>query len=217
MSSTFSLSQPLDVVILMAVLGIIPMVCVLATSFTKIAIVFALVKNAIGIQQVPSNLVTNALALVITMFIMAPIALQVTEKLKSDPPTAEQRNEWLITEVTGALTGFMIKHVDPQVQERLLATAKKVWPPHVAEKAQATDLFILVPAFAISEISAAFKIGFVLYIAFVAVDLIVANILMAMGMIMFSPTVVSIPLKVILFVAADGWARLVESLILSYQ
>jgi type III secretion protein R len=209
--------QPLDLIALSLVLGVIPAAAVLVTSFTKIAIVFALVKNAIGIQQVPSSLVTNALALVVTAYIMAPVALEISANMAEPPSRQQTKSEWLLASMAKPISNFMIKHVDPKEQERLLATSERIWPKEMFEKATPEDFFILVPAFAISEITSAFKIGFILYLAFVAVDLIVANILMAMGMIMFSPTVVSIPLKVILFVAADGWSRLIQSLILTYQ
>lgn len=209
--------QPLDLIVLSVLLGVIPAAAVLATSFTKIAIVFALVKNGIGIQQVPSGLVTNALALVLTAFIMAPVALEISANMAQPPLPQQTKSDWLLASMVKPISSFMIKHVDPREQERLLATSQRIWPKEMFEKATHQDFFILLPAFAISEITSAFKIGFVLYLAFVAVDLIVANVLMAMGMIMFSPTVVSIPLKVVLFVAADGWSRLIQSLILTYQ
>ncbi|MEM4989114.1 type III secretion system export apparatus subunit SctR [Collimonas sp. H4R21] len=208
---------PVDLIVLSLGLAIVPAACVLVTSFTKIAIVLALLKNAIGIQQVPSGLVTNALALVVTAYIMAPVALEASANMQQRPAGQQTKGEWLLASMAQPLSRFMLKHVDPKEQERLLATSERIWPKEVFAKATRDDFFILVPAFAISEITSAFKIGFILYLAFVAVDLIVANILMAMGMIMFSPTVVSIPLKVILFVAADGWSRLIQSLILSYQ
>lgn len=209
--------QPIDIIVLSVVLGVVPAAAVLVTSFTKIAIVFALVKNAIGIQQVPSSLVTNALALVVSAYIMAPVALEISANMKEPPSRQQTKSEWLLAGMAKPISSFMSKHVDPKEQDRLMATSERIWPKEVVEKTERDDFFILVPAFAISEITSAFKIGFVLYLAFVAVDLIVANILMAMGMIMFSPTVVSIPLKIILFVAADGWSRLIQSLILTYQ
>ncbi|MDR6504016.1 type III secretion protein R [Burkholderia ambifaria] len=211
------LDQAPNLVLLSLGLGIVPLACVLATSYTKIAIVFALLKNAIGIQQVPSILMTNALALVITAYIMAPVVLEAARHLKEPVPRGISRGEWVMRSMAVPLGDFMKKHVDPREQERLMETSKRIWPKYVQAQTSKDDLFILLPAFAISEISAAFKIGFVLFLAFVAIDLIVANVLMAMGMIMFSPTVVSIPLKLILFVAVDGWSRLIQSLILTYQ
>jgi len=211
------LNQPLDLFTLSIALAVLPAACVLVTSFTKIAIVFALVKNAIGIQQVPSTLVTNALALIVTGYIMAPVLKDINQNMSGGPTHYQSRTEWIVDSATQPLRDFMKRHVDPVEVERLTETAEKIWPASMAKDIKADDVFVLVPAFAISEISAAFKIGFVLYLAFVAVDLIVANVLMAMGMIMFSPTIVSIPLKIILFVVADGWSRLVQALILTYQ
>ncbi|KVW73117.1 type III secretion system export apparatus subunit SctR [Burkholderia ubonensis] len=210
-------NQTIDLLSLSIALALLPAAAVLVTSFTKIAIVFALVKNAIGIQQVPSALVTNALALIMTAFVMAPVLHDISENMARGKSIYQDRIEWMVKSATGPVAQFMKKHVDPAEQTRLLDTAKRIWPTAFAERAKPDDFFILVPAFAISEISAAFKIGFLLYLAFVAIDLIVANVLMAMGMIMFSPTIVSIPLKIILFVLADGWSRLVQALILTYQ
>jgi len=209
--------EAFDYVLLALTLAVVPTACVLATSFTKISIVLALVKNALGIQQAPSALVTNALALVVTAFIMAPVLSRIADGLDSPMVPTQSKVEWYQQVIGGPLGGFMARHVDPEEQQRLLATAHRIWPEDMAESAHKDDLLVLLPAFAISEITAAFKIGFLVFLAFVAVDLIVANVLMAMGMATFSPTVVSIPLKVVLFVAADGWSRLIQSLILTYQ
>ncbi|WP_063801396.1 type III secretion system export apparatus subunit SctR [Burkholderia ubonensis] len=211
------MNQTIDLLTLSVALALLPAAAVLVTSFTKIAIVLALVKNAIGIQQVPSTLVTNALALIVTAFVMAPVLRDISDNMARGKSVHQDRIQWMVQSATEPVTQFMKRHVDPSEQTRLLDTTKRVWPTAFAERAKSDDFFILVPAFAISEISAAFKIGFLLYLAFVAVDLIVANVLMAMGMIMFSPTIVSIPLKIILFVLADGWSRLVQALILTYQ
>ncbi|AGK50528.1 type III secretion apparatus protein, YscR/HrcR family [Burkholderia thailandensis MSMB121] len=212
-----TLDQPLDLLALAVAMSMLPAACVLVTSFTKIAVVFALVKNAIGIQQVPSTLVTNALALIVTLYVMAPVLSDVAANASNGPARGQSRIEWLSGAVSGPVGGFMKKHVDPREQERLIASAAQIWPDTMAKSVKPDDFFILAPAFAISELTAAFKIGFVLYLAFVAIDLIVANILMAMGMIMFSPTIVSIPLKIVLFALADGWSRLIQSLILTYR
>ncbi|KVU00226.1 type III secretion system protein SsaR [Burkholderia ubonensis] len=210
-------NQTVDLLTLSVALTLLPAAAVLVTSFTKIAIVFALVKNAIGIQQVPATLVTNSLALIMTVFVMAPVLREVSDNMSQKKHVHQDRIEWVVQSAAEPVTKFMKRFVDPEEQMRLLATAKRIWPAALAERARPDDFFILVPSFAISEISAAFKIGFLLYLAFVAIDLIVANILMAMGMIMFSPTIVSIPLKIILFVMADGWSRLVQALLLTYQ
>ncbi|KVD76196.1 type III secretion system protein SsaR [Burkholderia ubonensis] len=209
--------HPIDLLILSLALGIVPAACVLVTSYTKIVVVFALVKNAIGIQQTPSALVTNALALIVTTFIMAPVLTEISKNLSRPPSREQSRIEWVGSAVGKPVSIFMKRHVDPREQARLVATAEQIWPEAMAKAVRPDDFFILAPAFAISEITAAFKIGFILYLAFVAIDLIVANVLMAMGMIMFSPTIVSIPLKIVLFAMADGWSRLIQSLILTYR
>jgi type III secretion protein R len=115
------------------------------------------------------------------------------------------------------LKEFLDKHINERYRKFFLRAANETWPKERAQDLQRDDLLVLIPSFTVTEITAAFQIGFVLYLAFIVVDLVVANILLALGMVMTSPTLISVPFKLLLFVALDGWSRLLEALVLTYR
>jgi type III secretion protein R len=212
--------DPLVLIISVGLLSLLPFIAVMVTSFSKLVVVFSLVRNALGLQQVPPNIVLNGLALVLSMYIMAPLINQMTQGGQEKLLEGGMKTGALIEMVSNArepLRKFLDKHAQPREREFFIRSAKKIWPPEEAAALKSNDLLVLIPAFTVSELTAAFKIGFLIYLAFVIIDLVVANILAAMGMMMFSPTIVSIPLKLLLFVMLDGWAKLIHNLILTYQ
>src|SRR5690349_8502815 len=193
---------------------------IMVTSFAKLVIVLSLVRNALGLQQIPPNLVLNGLALVLTMYIMAPLGLQIAQVAEQRLAGGNINSKALFAIIADArepLQQFLGKHAQPREREFFLRSAGKLWPEEQAKALADDDLMVLAPAFTVSELTAAFKIGFIVYLAFVIVDLVVANVLVALGMMMFSPTVVSVPLKLLLFVLLDGWAKLIHGLILTYR
>jgi flagellar biosynthetic protein FliP len=201
-----------QIVALITVLSVAPSILIMVTSFVRIVVVLSLLRTAIGIQQSPPNSVLVSLALFLTAFIMAP----TFEKAYSDgiaPLMAEQiKPEEAFTKTTDPLKTFMLK----QVREKdltLFFGLAKVAPPAVAS---ATPLRILIPAFLISELRRAFEIGFLLFIPFLIIDMVVASLLMAMGMMMLPPVTISLPFKLIFFVLVDGWALVAGSLVQSY-
>ncbi|GAB5094845.1 EscR/YscR/HrcR family type III secretion system export apparatus protein [Caballeronia sp. LP006] len=197
-------------------LSVAPLVVIMCTSFTKFSIVLTLLRSALGVQQAPGNLAISGLALAATLVVMAPTlhaigdALSLDERVESGqlPPLPQ-----MIDAVRGPLGEFMLAHSRPAERAFLLDAAKRTDP---ARDAQESDFTLLVPAFLISEISSGFEAGFLLYIAFLVIDLVVANVLTAMGMMMLSPSTVSIPLKLFVLVAASGIPRLMHALILGY-
>lgn len=211
--------DPLLLILSLGLIGVAPFLAVMLTSYAKLVVVFSLVRNALGLQQVPPNMVVNGLALVLSFYVMAPIAQQIGSSLvpaaggvlKSDAVLAG------LQKAREPLRGFLGKHADLREKEFFVRTTKSLWPPEDAAAVSADDLLILVPAFTATELTEAFKIGFLLYLGFVIVDLVVANVLTALGMMMFSPTVVSTPLKLMLFVAVDGWDKLIHGLVLTYR
>lgn len=212
--------DPLVLIITVALLSLLPFMAVMVTSFAKLVVVFSLTRNALGLQQVPPNMVVNGLALVLSMYIMAPLMNQMTQVSKVQLASGNLKVSGMMEIMSNArepLRKFLDKHTQPREREFFLQSAKKIWTAEEAANLQGDDLLTLIPAFTVSELTAAFKIGFLIYLAFVVIDLVVANILAAMGMMMFAPTVVSIPLKLLLFVMLDGWAKLVHNLILTYQ
>jgi type III secretion protein R len=214
-------ADPVVIIVTMGLLALAPFMAIMVTSFTKIVIVMGLVRNALGLQQVPPNLVLNGLALVLSMYIMAPVANQISHVAEQHlNGGGELKSKVLFDILAGArepLRAFLGKHVQEREREFFVTSASKLWPAEEAKSLKSDDLLVLIPAFTVSELTAAFKIGFVVYLAFVVVDLVVASVLVSLGMMMFSPTVVSIPLKLLLFVLLDGWAKLIHGLILTYR
>lgn len=212
--------QPLDpwlYIIATFAIGLLPLGAVMMTSFTKVSIVLALLRNSLGVQQAPSNLALAGIALAVTMLIMAPVMHQMGLGLDLEGIMAGQSRPSL-TEIIDAvkppIMDFMHKQVDPQELESLARTVAQRMPDGTEAP---SGLSVLVPAFVISEVTAAFKIGMFLAVGFAVVDLIVANLLMAMGMTMFPPTTVSIPLKLLVFVTTAGFSRTLHGLIESYK
>ena len=213
--------DPVVILLTLGLLSLAPFMAIMVTSFAKIVIVLALVRNALGLQQVPPNLVVNGLALVLSMYIMAPLGVQISQAAEQRLAGGGQLQAKMLLQILGdsrePLRQFLGKHAQPREREFFVKSATRLWPAEQARGLREDDLMVLVPAFTVSELTAAFKIGFIIYLAFVIIDLVVANVLVALGMIMFSPTVVSVPLKLLLFVLIDGWAKLVHGLILTYR
>lgn len=212
--------DPVVVLLTLGFLSLAPFMAVMVTSFAKLVIVLSLVRNALGLQQIPPNLVLNGLALVLSMYIMAPLGLQIMQAAEQRLAGGTLQSKALfeiIHDARAPVQQFLSKHAQPRERDFFVQSAGKLWPEEQAQALKNDDLMVLVPAFTVSELTAAFKIGFVIYLAFVIIDLVVANVLVALGMMMFSPTVVSVPLKLLLFVLLDGWSKLIHGLILTYR
>ena len=213
--------QGLDPVVLAVFLGalsLMPMLLVVCTAFLKIVIVLMITRNAIGVQQVPPSMAINGIALAATLFIMAPVGYEIAENLKASPLDMTNVQTFLRTgnEAINPLRAFMLRNVDPDVLTHLLENTARLWPAKMAQEVQREDLILLIPAFVLSQLQAGFEIGFLIYIPFIVIDLIVSNLLLALGMQMVSPMTISLPLKLLLFVLVSGWSRLLDSLFLSY-
>ena len=208
----------LPVIIATAAIGLIPFLVITTTAFLKISIVLFLVRNALGTQQAPPTLVMYAIAIVLTVYVSAPLASQIYAKLTApgvDFSTATGLQA-AGTSIIGPLRTSLERFTPLQERQFLLSAAQRVWPPDFSRQASTDDLLIVIPAYVVSELTRAFQTGFLLYLPFIAVDLIVANVLMAMGMVMVSPLVISTPFKILLFVLVSGWTRLLHGLLLSY-
>jgi type III secretion protein R len=149
---------------------------------------------------------------------MAPIGHRITQSVaeEKDPTMSVKALLQVARKSSEPIREFLVKNSKPQQREFFLATAKKLWPPDLANDSNKNDLLIVTPAFVVSELTAAFEIGFLLFLPFIVIDLVVSNILMAMGMMMVSPVTISLPLKLFLFVMVDGWSRLIHGLISTY-
>lgn len=212
------LPDPVTVIPFLFALAFIPIVAVMVTAYTKLVVVFALLRNALGLQQVPPPMVTNGLALVLTWFIMYPVIQQIMQSM--DPETGLPPVGMSLADLLEISKEPMRQFLQAHASERELAffadSAQRISDPALAQSISPTDFVVLVPAFTISELTEAFLIGFMLFLPFVVIDLIVANVLLALGMMMMPPPVVALPFKLLLFVMLDGWSRLAHSLTLSY-
>ena len=201
-----------QIIALLTVLSLAPSILVMVTSFTRIVVVLSFLRNAMGVQQTPPNSVLISLALFLTAFVMAPTLEQSYRD--GIAPLMENRisEEEAFSRTIKPVHSFMMTHVREQDLRLFLEMSKA--PP--AATAEATPLRSLVPAFMISELRRAFEIGFLLFVPFLIIDMVVASVLMSMGMMMLPPVMMSLPFKLIFFVLVDGWYLVAGSLVKSY-
>jgi flagellar biosynthetic protein FliP len=203
---------PVQTVIALTALSFLPAALMLMTSFTRILIVFSLLRQALGLQSMPPNMVLIGLSFFLTLFIMNP----AFEKIYAEaylPYTQQKITFQKAIEVgTKPIKSFMLK----QTRQEDLSVFAKLYDKPIADK-EDVPMTVLIPAFAISEIKTGFLIGFMIYLPFIAIDFAVASILTSLGMVMISPMMFSLPLKLVIFALADGWALLAASLIESYR
>lgn len=207
-----------ELILLLLLLSLMPVLIIMGTSFLKLAVVFALLRNALGIQQIPPNLAMYSLALILTFFIMAPVVAEVQQNL-TDIPGNEKKSilSRLSDNTLDPYRHFLEKHSAETQLHFFRNIARKKWPENIREKVGEHSLLLLMPSFAVSQLIEAFKIGLLLFMPFIAIDLIVSNILLAMGMMMVSPMTISMPFKILIFVLAGGWEQLFQQLLLSYN
>lgn len=205
-------SRIVQLVLLVAVLSLAPSILIMVTSFVRIAVVLSLLRTAMGVQQAPPNSVLISLALFLTAFVMAPV-LQESYREGVAPYLADELSTEEAWEVSsGPFRDFMLS----QVREDDLKLFIDLSNGEVPATPQETSLHVLIPAFMISELRRAFEIGFLLFIPFVVIDLVVASVLMSMGMMMLPPIMISLPFKLIFFVLVDGWRLVAGSLVQSF-
>jgi flagellar biosynthetic protein FliP len=197
---------------LLTVLSIAPSILILMTSFTRIIVVFSFLRNALGTQQSPPNQILVGLALFLTFFIMRPIYADVMDNAITPYLNEEITQEAAIEIGSKPIKEFMLK----QTREKDLELFIDLSDTDIPTQAIDTGFTVLVPAFVISELKTAFQMGFLIFIPFIIVDMVVASILMSMGMFMLSPVMISLPFKILLFVMVDGWHLVVKSLVESF-
>lgn len=216
--------SPLTMVVALGILALLPFLLIMVTSFVKVAVVLSLLRTAIGAQSVPPNQVITGLAIVLSIYIMAPVGMQIYEEVA---PTVEAFEESgarpgfdeyrdLAARSAEPLRVFLNKHAHEVEKALLFDLAIELRPPEQRDAVERDDLIILIPAFVVSELKEAFTIGFILFVPFIVVDMVIANILLSLGMHMLSPTTISLPFKLLLFVLVDGWFLVVKGLVLGY-
>jgi len=208
-----TVAQPLQIVLLLTALAVLPAIAVAMTSFTRIIIVLSMLRHAFGMQDTPPNIVLTSLALFLTLFTMAPAISEInTESVKPLMANSLTLQE-AVQKAVLPLRQFMIRQTREQDLAVMLEVAHVPVPDSVAD----VQTLHLIPAFLLSELKTAFQIGFVIFLPFLLLDFVVAGILMSMGMIMVPPTIISLPFKILMFVLMDGWALVVHSLLGSFH
>ncbi len=212
------LPDEIDLIVALALVAMIPFIAVMATAFVKIAVVFSLLRNALGVQQIPPNMAMYGLAIILTLYIMAPVGFAIQDYLKTHDVNLNESETiaQFINEGMAPYRTFLKQHTRPVEHHFFMDSTRKIWPEKYANRLESDSLLILLPAFTVSELTRAFEVGFLIYLPFIAIDLIISNILLAMGMMMVSPMTLSLPFKLLLFVLVDGWARLTHGLVISY-
>ncbi|MDA7948895.1 MAG: flagellar type III secretion system pore protein FliP [Hyphomicrobiaceae bacterium] len=204
--------RAIQIIALITVLSLAPSILVMVTSFTRIVVVLSLLRTAIGVQQSPPNAVVISLALFLTAFVMAPVLQQSydagVKPLIEDQIELDQAFERAVKPIQA----FMLSHV----REKDLGLFVNLAGEKIPESPEDISLRVLVPAFMISELKRAFEIGFLLFVPFIVIDMVVASVLMSMGMMMLPPIIISLPFKLIFFVLVDGWHLVAGSLVQSY-
>lgn len=205
----------------MAIVGLSPFVIMMMTCFVKLSAVLSLVRNALGVQQVPPNMAINGLALVMTFFVMAPVIFDTLKLMDTAPPLVKPFTMAQLSaqgeHYSPPWKRFLQRNTKASIVEFFVATGKRLWPRDKAEILQPDSMYVLIPAFTISEMTKAFEVGFLLFLPFFVIDLVVSNVLLALGMMMVSPATISLPLKLLLFVLIDGWSKIIYGLVLGYH
>jgi flagellar biosynthetic protein FliP len=194
-------------------LSVAPALLLMMTSFTKIFVVLAMVRNALGLPSIPPNQVLAGLALFLSLFIMAPVLGDINEQAVQPYLNGDTTVTEAIDVASGPLRTFMLANT----REEDLALLTRVSGAENPETPEDVDMLTLIPSFMISELRAAFIIGFVIFVPFLVIDLVVSSALMSMGMMMLPPVMISLPFKILLFVLVDGWALIITSLVSSYH
>ncbi|MGI1677445.1 MAG: flagellar type III secretion system pore protein FliP [Cellvibrionaceae bacterium] len=205
-------SVTIQILLIMTAFTFIPALLMMATSFTRIIIVFSILRQAIGLQQSPSNQILIGLALFLTMFVMAPVFNAVNENALQPYLQEQITGKEALTRTATPFHSFMMS----QTRETDLELFVKISDSKAPYAPENVPFTILIPAFVTSELKTAFQIGFILFIPFLVIDIVVASVLMAMGMMMLSPLIISLPFKIMLFVLVDGWAMIIGTLAASF-
>ena len=221
-------NRPLLLMTALAALAMVPFVLIMVTSFVKIAVVLSIIRQAIGTQQIPPTQVLTGLATVLTVFIMMPVGLDIYHDVRARLISPAYKNiavanlkatqmMELVQIGQEPLRQFLVRHAHLKDRDMFYKLAQKMRKPRDRAMLTDQDWSIVCPAFVISELKESFQIGFILFVPFLVVDMVVSNILMALGMQMLSPTTISLPFKILLFVLVDGWFLITKGLVLGYQ
>jgi len=220
-------ANPLTTLVMLSFLSLLPFLLMMSSSFVKFSVVFSILRSALGLQQVPPPAVTMGLALIMSVYVMSPVAAKVydsaeplfTQSTGQDivSPGGAQTVLKLLERARDPVRDFLARNAHARERGLFHQMALRMGPPRWKESMKDDDLLVLVPAFTVSELKEAFMIGFLIFLPFLVIDLVIAAVLMSMGMMMVPPALVSLPFKLAFFVIADGWSLLAGALVRSYN
>lgn len=215
-------ARPITLIIALGIATLLPFAFMTLTAFVKISTVLQIVRGAIGAQNVPSNAVIMAFAGALTLLAMAPLGSRLSDRLGPllEPGTQTDSADWLLRATSAAkqpIADFLSHNASARERGRFYEIARAARPAAERDAVSRDDLTVVVPAFVVSELLEAFALGFAIYLPFLVIDLVVANVLLALGMQMLNPTQISLPFKLLLFVAIDGWGLLAQALVTGYK
>lgn len=225
MAQDGGMPNPVVLVIVLGALALAPFILMMLTAFIKISVVLSILRNALGTQQVPPNPVVTGLAFILSIFVMVPVAQQMYSAAGAIPNTRDMFSEASVKTLYDAsqrgkepLRKFLSRHSHAQDRVLFMEMAARLERQNGQQTPSVTkdDFQVLIPSFATSQLKEAFQIGFIVFVPFLVIDMVVANVLLSMGMSMLSPVVISLPFKLLLFVLVDGWYLVVRGLVLSY-
>jgi type III secretion protein R len=215
-------ARPVTLIVALGIATLLPFAFMTLTAFVKISTVLQIVRGAIGAQNVPSSTVIMAFAGALTILAMAPLGTRLSERLSPllEPNAQTETSAWLTGAAAAArepIASFLRQNASERERRRFFEIARAARPNAERGVVKPDDLSVIVPAFVVSELLAAFALGFAIYLPFLVIDLVVANVLLALGMQMLNPSQVSLPFKLLLFVAIDGWGLLAQTLVTGYK
>ncbi|MCC3701528.1 EscR/YscR/HrcR family type III secretion system export apparatus protein [Rouxiella badensis] len=214
-------NNDIPLIVVLALATILPFLIACGTCYIKFSIVFVMVRNALGLQQIPSNMTLNGVALLLAMFVMSPIIKSGYTNYQESKTDITQMSS-LIDYIDNGIDpyrNYLTRYSDPDLSDffEKIQSGREATENGEQDEPQKLSILSLLPAYALSEIKNAFKIGFYLYLPFVVIDLLISCILLALGMMMMSPVTISVPIKLVLFVVMDGWTILSKGLVLQYM
>ncbi len=222
------ISQPVAILFLISLLSLAPFLMMMTTSFIKIAVVLSLVRSALGTQQIPPNPVITGLALILTMYVMIPVGQEMYKASydviysgDSNQPVLSMASVDVLKKAVVAgkepMREFLLRHAHSEERKMFYDFAKRLKVGDDPEEIASDHFAVLIPSFVISELTEAFQIGFVIFLPFLVIDMVISNILLSMGMFQLSPVTVSLPFKLLLFVMVNGWSTITKGLVEGYM
>lgn len=213
------LDHPVELIVILFLLSMLPLLVVVSTSFLKFAVVLSLLRTALGLQQIPPNMVIYGLAIILTIYTMAPVFVDISDAFSKNKIQITDKN--LVSETEDLImkpyTKFLKNNTNKREIGFFIAIGPRIWKQSLPDVLSPGSLAVLIPAFVLTQLTEAFKVGLLINLPFIAIDLIVSNLLLAMGMMMVSPVTISMPFKLLVFIMVGGWHLLVKQLLLSYR